>query len=142
MTDHTTSDANAALNDAQRVERQTRAASRWWARYMLLSGILAFALIVAVEVFFPTGAARYGALGAWTLGVVLVGWWADSHGVHPQGARNRYMTAMGVWFLSYALLIGPLVRWKAGTSLAWWSLASAVMASPFLVAAWWKRERP
>ena len=40
----------------------------------------------------------------------------------------------------YLVVIGPLLRWRAGESLGWWSLA--VLASPFLVGAWreWGRS--
>jgi hypothetical protein len=42
----------------------------------------------------------------------------------------------------YLVVIGPLVRWQAGESLGWWSLAAAVLASPLLVGAWreWGRS--
>lgn len=56
MSDHTTSDPRATLSKASQAERQTWAASRWFPRYPLLMGVLAFALIVTVEVFFPRAA--------------------------------------------------------------------------------------
>jgi hypothetical protein len=141
MSDRDTGDARAALDNAARAERQTRAASRWFPRYLLLLGASGFALIVAIEALFPEGSARGYALGAWVLGVALLSWWADTHDVHPERAGRRVLFATAVWFGSYLLLIGPLVRWQAGTSLGWWTLAAAVMASPFLVAAWreWRR---
>jgi hypothetical protein len=141
MVDRNSSDARAALRGASRVERQTRAASRWFPKYMLLLGLSAFALIVTVEAFFPTGGARVGAAVAWALMVGLLGMWAASHDVFPAGAGRRVLIAGVIWFAAYLFAIGPLVRWQAGTSLAWWSLASAVMASPFLVGAWWQWRR-
>lgn len=108
---------------------------------MLLMGVLAVALIVAVEVFFPSGIARFGAAVAWFLAVGLLGWWAESHDVFPERARRRISIAMVVWFGSYLVAIGPLVRWQAGASPVWWPVAATVMASPFLVVAWRERRR-
>jgi hypothetical protein len=139
MTDRDKAEARATLDDVARVDRETRAASRWWPRYIICMGVLAFALIVAVEVYFPRGAARFVAAGVWALAVVLLGWWAESHVVQPARGGRRLILAMAAWFGIYLVVIGPLVRWQAGQSLTWWSLAAAVMAVPFLVVAW--RER-
>lgn len=104
-------------------------------------GVLAFALIVAVEVFFPSGPARYAASAVWALMMGLLGWWAESHDVFPAKAGRRLFIATVLWFGSYLVAIGPLVRWQADTSLVWWSVAAAVMASPFLLAAWREQRR-
>jgi hypothetical protein len=141
MSDHTMPDPRAMLSNASRAERETRAASRWYRGYLLLMGVLAFAVIVAIEAFVPWGPARYAALAAWALAMGFLGWWAESHDVFPARARRRLYIAMALWFGSYLVVIGPLVRWQADTSLAWWSVAAAVMASPFLVAAWLQRRR-
>jgi hypothetical protein len=139
MSDHTTSDPNATLGNASRAERQTRAASCWYPRYLLLMAVLAFAFVVAAEVL--SGSAwKYAVLGAWALGMVTLVWWAESHDIFPGKARRFYI-ATALWFGSYLVLIGPLVRWQADTSLIWWSIAAAVMASPFLLLAWWERRR-
>ena len=142
MIDRNTSAARAALRQASRAERQTRAASRWFPLYMLLTGVVAFASIVAVEVFFPSGAARIGAGAVFAAAYVLLSRWAESHDVHPRRAGRSLLVAAAIWFGAYLLVVGPLVRWQAGTSLAWWSLASAVMASPFLVGAWRRWRHP
>ncbi len=60
MTEPNTPDAGATLRDAERAQSRTRAATRWFAGYALLLGFAAFALVVAVEVFFPSGATRAG----------------------------------------------------------------------------------
>ncbi|SDS20607.1 hypothetical protein [Actinopolymorpha singaporensis] len=125
------SDARAALTDASRAGSRTRAAGRWWARYLLLVGVLAFALVVAIEVLFPDGFARYVASGAWTIAMGLLAWWADSHEVQPRGAGRRLLVATAIWFGAYLLLIGPIVRWRADDSLGWWTLAALVLAMPF-----------
>jgi hypothetical protein len=136
MTDPHTPDAGAALRDAERAQSRTRAASRWFAGYALLLGLAAFALIVAVEVFFHAGATRLVAATAWAVAVGLLGWWAESHGAYPPRAGRRLLVANAVWFGLYLLVVGPLVRWQAGPSLGWWAVASAVLASPFLLVAW------
>ena len=142
MGDQHTSDLGATLSNASRAQRKTRAASRWYPRYLLLMGVLAFVLIVVGEVFFPSGSARvYAALAVWVLPIGLLSWWAASHDVYPPKARRRLFIAAALWFGSYLFVIGPLVRWQADTSLLWWSVAAAVMASPFLVAAWRERRR-
>jgi hypothetical protein len=139
--DRSGAEARAALRDAAQAERRTRAAGRWFPRYLLLMGVLAYALIVVVEVAFPSGAARFGATATWALAMVLLGLWADAHDVHPHRAGRRLVTATAIWFGAYLLVIGPLVRWQAGTSLGWWLVAAAALASPFLVGAWreWRR---
>jgi hypothetical protein len=135
MTEPNTPDAGATLRDAERAQSRTRAATRWFAGYALLLGLAAFALVVAVEVFFHAGAARLVAATAWAVTVGLLGWWAESHGAYPPRAGRRLLVANAVWFGLYLLVVGPLVRWQAGTSLGWWAAASAVLASPFLVVA-------
>jgi hypothetical protein len=134
-------EARAVLRNAARAERRTRTAGHWFLRYLLFMGILAFALIVVIEVAFPSGAARFGATAVWALAMVLLGWWADSHDVHPHRAGRRLVAATAIWFGAYLLVVGPLVRWQAGTSLGWWLVAAAVLASPFLVGAWRERRR-
>jgi hypothetical protein len=141
MQDRNTADARAALDDAARAQRRTRAASRWFPGYLLALGVSAFVLIVAVEAVFPDGLPRALASGVWTVGVALLAWWADTRDVHPRRAGRRVLVAAAVWFGSYLFVIGPLVRWRAGDSLGWWTLAAAAMASPFLVAAWWEWRR-
>jgi hypothetical protein len=44
-------------------------------------------------------------------------------------------------FGGYLIVLGPVVRWQAGSSLAWWSAAAAAMALPFVVGAWWQWTR-
>jgi hypothetical protein len=145
MTDPSTPDAGAQLRDAARVQNRTRAATRWFTGYALLMGLAAFALVVAVEVFFPSGLTRLAAAAGWAVAVGLLGWWADSHGVYPQRAARRLLVATAVWFGTYLLAVGPLVRWQAGQSAGWWVVAAAALASPFLVVAWaggTERRRP
>ena len=129
------------MAQAQRVEDRTRSASRWFSSYLVIAGCVAFAWIVALEAFFPSGSARSYASGAGALTVVLLFWWRDSHDVLPRGAGRRITVAVAFWFLTYLLLVGPFVRWQAGTSVWWWSLAAAVSASPFFVGAWLERRR-
>lgn len=133
--------ARTLLDEAARAGGRTRAAGRWWSGYMALMGLLAFGLIVAVEAVFPSFAARLVAAVAWAAAVVLLAVWAGSHEVHPRGGRVGLLVAVVVWFGAYLIVIGPVVRWRAGTSVGWWSVAGAVMALPFLTAAWreWRR---
>jgi len=141
MQDRNPSDVRATLDDAARAQRQARVASRWFPWYLLLLGASAFALIVAIEALFPSGTGRVAAAAAWALVVVLLSRWAESHDVVPRGAGRRLLIATAVWFGVYLVVIGPLVRWQAGESLGWWSLAAAVLTSPFLVGAWRERGR-
>jgi hypothetical protein len=108
---------------------------------MVLMGLLAFGLIVAVEVFFPSFGARLAATAVWAVAIALFGAWAESHDVQPRGGRRALLIATAAWFGAYLVVIGPVVRWQAGASLGWWSAAGAVMALPFLVGAWldWRR---
>jgi len=141
VTDRNPPDPMATLSGASVAERRTRAASRWFVRYMLLMGVLDFALIVATEALLPSGAARYVVIAAWALAVVLLGWWGDSHRVWPAKSGRHVLIATAIWFGTYLIVLGPLVRLWADASLAWWSVAAAVTASPFLIAAWWLRRR-
>jgi hypothetical protein len=142
VTDRDTAEAEATLSHASRAEHQARASSRWYARYMLLMAVWSVGYILVIELFFPSGMARLVASGAWGGALGLLAWWAESHHVHPVRGTHRLLVAAAVWFASYLFVIGPIVRWKAGTSLGWWSLAAAVMASPFLIGAWRQRKCP
>lgn len=137
-----TAQARTALDEAARAGGRTRTAGRWWSGYMASMGLLAFGLIVAVEAFFPSFAARLAAAVAWAVAIGLLGMWARTHTVQPRGGCRRLLVAMAAWFGAYLLVIGPIVRWQAGTSVAWWSLAGAIMALPFLVSAWREWKRP
>ncbi|MFD2083174.1 hypothetical protein SAMN05421678_103223 [Actinopolymorpha cephalotaxi] len=147
MTEHSStpgpspSDAHSALADASRAGSRTRAAGRWWPGYLLLVGVLAFALIVAIEALFPDGFARYVASGAWAVAMGLLAWWADSHDVQPRGAGRRLLVATAIWFGGYLFVLGPIVRWRADDSLGWWALAALVLAVPFPALAALERRR-
>ncbi|MFI5487936.1 hypothetical protein [Micromonospora echinaurantiaca] len=133
--------ARTVLAEAARVGDRTRAAGRWWSGYLALMGLSAFAVIVAVEVFFPSFGARLAATVGWAVATGLLGAWAQSRQVQPRGGWVGLLIATAAWFGMYLVLIGPVVRWQAGTSLGWWSAAAAVMALPFLVAAGYERRR-
>ncbi len=135
------SDARSALTDASRAGSRTRAAGRWWPSYLLLLGVVAFALIVAIEALFPDGFARYVASGVCWIAMGVLAWWADSHDVQPRGAGRRLLVATVIWFGGYLFVVGPIVRWRAGDSLGWWALAALVLATPFPVLAALERRR-
>lgn len=141
MADQDASRARTVLDEAARAGGRTTAAGRWWPGYMALMGVLAIGLIVVVEAFFPSFAARLAATVTWAVAIGLLGAWARSHQVQPRGGCRRFLIAMAAWFGAYLVLIGPVVRWQAGTSPGWWSGAGAVMALPFLLSAWheWRR---
>jgi hypothetical protein len=139
--EHDVSQARSALGAAARAADRTTAAVRWWSGYMVGMGVLAFALIVVVEAVFPSFAARLVAAVVWAVATGLLGTWAQSHSVQPRGGLRWLLVATALWFAAYLIVVGPLVRWRAGTSLGWWSLAAAVMALPFLVVAWRERRR-
>ena len=143
MHEHTGSEAHDLLTHARQVEERTRLAGRWFPSYLVTAGGLAFATVVAFEVFFPTRsgwgyvAAQAGL--ALALGLLLL--WGQSHDVYPHGASRRLTIAVTGWFLGYLLLVGPLVRWQAGDALEWWTLAAALLAAPFFIGAWRARRR-
>jgi hypothetical protein len=141
MTEQDVTRARTVLDDAARAGGRTTAAGRWWSGYMVLIGLLAFGLIVTVEAFVPSFGARLVATVVWAGAIGLLGMWALSHEVQPQGGCRRLLIAMAAWFGAYLIVIGPIVRWRAGTSVGWWSAAGAVMALPFLLGAWreWRR---
>jgi hypothetical protein len=136
------SDVRKALQEARQAGDRTKAAGRWFPSYLLFMGVVAFVWIVALEALFPSGGAGHYAVGVGGVGMGLLGWWADSHDVYPQGASRRTNLALALWFGGYLLVIGPLVRWQAGTSIVWWSVGAAVLASPFFIAAWRAGRRP
>jgi hypothetical protein len=134
--------ARAALDRAAAVAGRTTAAGRWWSGYMVLIGVLAVGLIVMVEAVFPSFAARLVAAIIWAVVIGALGTWAQSHDVQPRGGVRWLLLAMAAWFAAYLVVLGPLVRWRAGTSLGWWCAAAVVMALPFPLAAWreWRRR--
>lgn len=141
MVERNMTEARTALDNASRAAEQVRAASRWFPTYMAIMGVLAFTYILALEVFFPSGWARLAAGIPWVIGMILVSRWAESHDVYPKRANRMVWIAFAAWFGSYLFVIGPIVRWQMDDSLVWWTLASAVMASPFFIGAWWERRR-
>jgi hypothetical protein len=126
----------ASTFDAEEASRVVREAGRWFSGYLALLGALAAVWIFTLEAVFPTGTARWVALAWWPLAVIAASRWAENHHVHPRGARPRLMLASILWFGNYVVLVGPLVRWQAGTSPTWWALASLLLASPYFVVAW------
>ena len=132
-------DARVRLEEAARTSQQIASASRWYPRYLVLMGLLTTVLVVGVEAVFPSGPGRYVVSATWALVWVVVAWWATSHAVHPRGGQRRALIAAVVWLVAYLVVIGPVVRWKAGESVGWWFLAALLMATPFFVAA--LRER-
>lgn len=128
---------------AERLRARTATDGRWYVWYLVAAGVLAAVLVVVAEAFFPNGFARYLALGAWLLATLPVTWWAERRRVRPRGATRFLAVAGAVWFFSYLLFVGPLVRWQFDTSPVAWSLAAAGMSLPFAVAAvrMWRRTR-
>lgn len=133
--------AGPLVRRADEASRTVRAAGRWFAGYLLLLGVLAAGSIFTKEAVFHTGAARFYADLPWGLAFIALVWWAESHDVHPRGKRRWLLVAVGLYFASYIVLLGPLVRWQAGNSPGWWALASVLFASPFFVAALLYRHR-
>ena len=133
--------ARPLVRRADEASRKVRAAGRWFAGYLMLLGVLVVGSILTQEAVFHTRPARGYASLPWGLAFMGLVWWAESHDVHPRGKRRWLLVAAGLYFASYAVLLGPLVRWQAGTSPGWWPLASGLFASPFFVAGLLYRRR-
>ena len=140
MGQHDAAEAHVRLDDAARASRQVRSAGRWFPLYLVLMGLLTCVLVVANEAVFPSGPARHVVSATWALAWIALIWWGSRHAVLPHGGGRRTWIALAVWAVAYVLVVGPLVRWRAGESVVWWSLAAVVMALPFLVAAWRARR--
>lgn len=135
------SDARTVLDRARLAEERTRAAGDWYPTFLWVVGATSVAWIVVLEVLFHGGSARWYASAGLAAFVGLVAWWGESHDAYPRGANRRLTVATVTWFVAYVWILGPLVRWQAGTSLGWWSLAAAVFATPFFVSAWVEGRR-
>lgn len=129
-------EAGRSISQAHEAQRAVQDAGRWFAGYLVLVGTVCTVQIVALETAFHDGAARVLPTTAGALALGGLWWWADSRDVHPRGSRRSMLVAFAVWYGTWLLLVGPLVRWRVGTSLGWWTLASVLLASPFFVAAW------
>lgn len=134
-------DAGPLTRRAGEASRTVRGAGRWFAGYLMLLGVFATGFVFTKETVFHTGSARFYAILPWGLALFGLIWWAESHDVHPRGGSRWLLVAAGLNFAIYVLLVGPLVRWQAGTSPGWWALASVLFASPFFVAAFLYRRR-
>jgi hypothetical protein len=135
MGDHDAVEARVRLDDAARTSDRVRSAGRWYSRYLVLMGLLTCVLIVGSEAVFPSGPARQVVSATWAIAWVALIWWGSSHAVLPHGGGRRTWIALAVWAVAYLFVVGPLVRWQAGESVGWWTVAALVMASPFFVAA-------
>ncbi|MDY7102006.1 MAG: hypothetical protein S0880_12525 [Actinomycetota bacterium] len=133
--------ARAALEAADRAGRRTREATSWYATYLLATGLLGFTWILVLNTVAESMAGHLVVGAAVVAAGIVLERWARAHAAHPRGATRRRLTAMVVWFGSYLFVVGPLVRWQAGNAVAPWAAASALMASPFLVAALLERRR-
>lgn len=133
--------AGPLVRRADEALRTVRDAGRWFAGYLILLGVLTAGVIFTQEAIFHTGAARVYANLSWGLALIGLVLWAESHDVHLRGERRWLLVAEGLFLAIYLVLLGPLVRWQAGTSPGWWALASVLFASPFFVAASLCRRR-
>ncbi|MBB6174777.1 hypothetical protein HNR23_004837 [Nocardiopsis mwathae] len=131
-------EAKAALAEAERMRERSSKAVRWFSRYLVGAGILMIGVVVGLEALFPDSPGRYLVLGVWGAMVGASGSWWDRRAAVPLRAKRRLFIATGAWLVLYAWLLGPLVRWQFGESLLPWTVAGALMATPFFVAAFWK----
>lgn len=121
--------------NAERMRTRAVNAGRWFGGYLAVVGVVSAAWIVLVETVFDDGLARVAVSVGWAALIILASRWAERHVVYPAGATRHMYVAFAVWFVLYLLIIGPLVRWQFGNSVPAWTLASALMSLPFVVAA-------
>ena len=121
--------------DAESARARAIAAGRWYSGYLATIGVASASWIVLLESVFPYGFPYALTTGAWAVFWALASWWAERHAVFPAGASRALNLATAVWFLSYLLIVGPLVRWQFGTALLPWVIASLLLSAPFFIAA-------
>lgn len=132
---------SAMSAEVERVRARALAAGRWFSGYLAAIGVASAVWIVLLEAVFNEGFSRSITAGAWAVFMALAGWWAERHAVYPAGATRALLLAIGVWFLAYLVLVGPLVRWQFDTALLPWAVAAVLLSVPFFVAAAWMRTR-
>ncbi|GLZ13106.1 hypothetical protein Acsp04_33410 [Actinomadura sp. NBRC 104425] len=134
----TPDEARAALTEAQRVQEQVRRSGRWFTWFLAAVGAVSIVWITAMEAVWPQG--RYALAGVWAALFLLAGEWMKRRPALPLGAGRRLTVATAAWFGLYLVAVGPVTRWQWDTSVPAWTLASAVAALPFFVAAWMGRR--
>lgn len=135
MDGHDRESAQRSITEATRLREHATAAGRWYGGYLLFLGLASAGLLVLTDALFPDGFGRNLAIGGWFVTVMLASVWAQRRRVFPAGAARATVLATSVWFGSYLLVVGPLVRWQYQDSLLAWTLAAAAMSLPFAVAA-------
>ncbi|HET6381293.1 MAG TPA: hypothetical protein VFH63_09750 [candidate division Zixibacteria bacterium] len=122
-------------DDVERLERGVTRAGRWFAGYLALIGLVSAAWLTVIETTFAEGIARWLAVSAWPIFVVVVSHVAERQAVHPRGATRALAVATAIWFAAYLFAVGPFLRGTYGQQVLPWVIGSLLMSLPFFVAA-------
>ena len=131
--------AQLAALAADRAAMADRAMQPWW--YDALLGLLVFGLLSVVAAgnpFLTIGAVAVFALGLRWLAATyqrLTGFWVD--GLRP----GRTRTVVRVWFVLYAVTVGPALVLALGFDVRWplVVVAAVLGVSIALLSRWWSR---
>jgi hypothetical protein len=137
--DRAAAEAQLMALQADRASVADRAMQPWW--YDALLGLLVFGLLAVVAVGNPfltiAAAAAFGYGMRWLMATYqrLTGFWVN--GLRPGRTRR----AIRVWFVLYALTVGPALVLALGFDVRWpLVLVGAVMGlSIALISRWWSR---
>ena len=137
--DPTVAAAHLAALRSDRAAMADRAMQPWW--YDALLGLLVFGLLSVVAVgnpFLTIGAVAVFALGLRWLAATyqrLTGFWVD--GLRP----GRTRTVVRVWFVLYAVTVGPALVLALGFDVRWplVVVAAVLGVGIALLSRWWSR---
>ncbi|NKY96500.1 hypothetical protein [Nocardiopsis alborubida] len=135
MDGHDRESAQRTTTEAARLREHATAAGRWYGGYLLFLGVASAGLLILTDAASPDGFGQGLAAGGWFVTVMLVSVWAQRRRAFPAGAARATALANAVWFGSYLVVVGPLVRWRYQDSPLAWAPAAAAMSMPFAAAA-------
>ncbi|RCG24024.1 hypothetical protein DQ384_33785 [Sphaerisporangium album] len=123
--------ATQALARAEVLDGLVRRRARWYARYLLIMGAMAFVSTFAIGLFpGPAGAAVSAVLACAVAGCLVV--YALRQPVNRRGLAVHHGVVHGLWVILY-LIVLTLGLNRFGGSLAWWLLGAFVVALPHLI---------
>ena len=132
-------EATEALAQAQRLNRETRSAGRWYVRYLLVYATASFAM-----------ASLFGVLGnrwgvwlltpLWVVVIVVLSTWSARARTALVGFGRLHAAVIGAWAVLWGVtVIVGSSRYQGQP--AWWVPCGVAMAVPCLVGAWVAHRR-
>ena len=139
MNDFTSGDAQARLDDADRLQEAVRRRAKWYVRYLVAFGV---ATIVAVTAAGFVNGPVSGTVFAlvWGAFVVGVSVWGARFGASRRGFQRTHLTWLACWLALYMVVLFGGLAWFPH-QLAWFLPGGVVTSLPCFVTAYLEARR-